>query len=224
MSPTLRYLAIGDIFMTGPELPERASWPFQVVDHLRRGGMAVDDPEFVCEPTGTVAELTHALRAKLLPKDFDVVTIQAGAMDISGDGSEPEYALAFGDLLDEAILHARGDGWHVVVMPPPLFGRVDIETHLERFGRFTALQFQVLMSREYPHYVNIVDDSVTSWFSQEGHTPSGWPGAGDHAAWAERAAHAITHLLAHPAPPPPSAEELEQIERALRGVGEIATN
>jgi hypothetical protein len=201
MSPTLRYLAIGDIFMTGPELPERASWPFQVVDHLRRGGTAVDDPEFVCEPTGTVAELTHALRAKLLPKDFD-----------------------FGDLLDEAILHARGDGWHVVVMPPPLFGRVDIETHLERFGRFTALQFQVLMSREYPHYVNIVDDSVTSWFSQEGHTPSGWPGAGDHAAWAERAAHAITHLLAHPAPPPPSAEELEQIERALRGVGEIATN
>lgn len=198
-----KYLAIGDIFMDGPELPEGApTWPLALVEQLRGEGYEIADPVMVVGRQEITSRLLYHLRDAHLPLDFDLVTVQAGAWDIVVRTPPSLFEIATADLLGEAIKHAGGEGRRVILVTPPLFGNVNDESYLEVFAAMVKQQFVAVMEQETPHFVDVVETSIELLFGDDNNrTESGFPGPVAHRAWADQAAHPARHILGPPAPP-----------------------
>lgn len=221
---TLRYLALGDSYTIGEGVTESDRWPVRLVALLRAGGLDVADPEVIAQTGWTTDELLAAVDARRPSGPFDLVTLQIGVNDQYRGRGLGDFAVSFAAVLDRAILLAGGDAWHVVVVSIPDWSvtpfaegrdRADIAQQLDDFN---LIEFRVLVSREFPHYANVTPSSHAmgddpSLVAADGLHPS----AKLHSAWAELVSHSANHLLRHGPPPPPTAEELEQITRMLSG-------
>jgi len=196
----LKYLAIGDIFMDGPELPEGApAWPKALVDELRAEGYDLGDPVSVVGRTKTAGQLLYDLKGRGLPTDFNLVTIQLGAWDLAKRTPHTLFSIAVTDILAEAIRRASGDGSRVVLVTPPLFGDVADDAYLERFAEMVRLQFAAVVERREPHFVDTVETSIELLFGDEPDvTENGFPGARAHLTWARQVAQPARHILGPP--------------------------
>ena len=191
-----KYLAIGDIFMNGPEIDEGAVWPRVLVDELRRDGYAIADPVLHISRQEIVSQIAYLVRDARLGDDFDLVTIQVGTIDISARNASPLYAMGFADVLAEGVRCAGGDGSRVVVVTPPLFGDVNDEEYLENFAEIIKQQFVAVMEQGEPHFVDLVEPSIELMFGDVPHrTEAGWPDEYIHRAWALEVVQPARHVL-----------------------------
>lgn len=196
-----KYLAIGDVWMTDMELSERATpWQRQIPRLMAQEGIALAEPVEVVEKLAITSQIVERLKTSALEPDFDLVLLQVGAWDIMQGTPRGLYALAVSDVLDEAIRLARGDGSHVVVVTPPLMGPVEKESHLQRFAEMIHAQFDQVMERGTPHFVDMVQTSID--LTIEAGEEDG-PGLGEdgmfgppaQARFAEQVAHTVAHVF-----------------------------
>ncbi len=223
-SRPLRYLALGDSYTIGEGVAESDRWPGRLVELLRAGGLDMADPEIIARTGWTTDDLLAAIDAGEPSGPFDLVTVQVGVNDQYRGRGQGDFAVSFAALLDRAIALAGGNAWHVIVVSIPDWsvtpfaeGR-DRAAIREQLDDFNLIEFRVLASREFPHYANVTPSSLAmgdnpSLVAGDGLHPSGKL----HAAWAELVSHSANHLLRHGPPPPPTAEELDQITRLLSG-------
>jgi lysophospholipase L1-like esterase len=118
----LRYLALGDSYTIGEDVPTDARWPMQLVATLRQHGVAIDDPRIVAVTGWTTDELSVGMdQADLMPA-YDLVSLLIGVNNQYRGRSADDYRGEFRGLLGRAIALAGDRHARVVVVSIPDWG------------------------------------------------------------------------------------------------------
>ena len=116
------YLALGDSYTIGEGVSIQESFPYILVQLLRKKGMDISAPEIVAKTGWTTGELQEAIKDLILPKKFDIVTLLIGVNNQYREGSQDEYAEQFEDLLKKAIRFSKTREEAVTVLSIPDWG------------------------------------------------------------------------------------------------------
>jgi lysophospholipase L1-like esterase len=122
MSTTYSYLALGDSYTIGENVPIYDSFPYQTVQLLRKAGYSFYAPEIVAKTGWTTDELQAGIaNNKLLPQ-YDIVSLLIGVNNQYRGRSLQEYTEHFESLLKRAIAFANNKYTHVFVLSIPDWG------------------------------------------------------------------------------------------------------
>ena len=112
-------LSLGDSYTIGEGVLLHKSFPYQVVQLLRKKGLNISAPEIIAKSGWTTDELSSAIENySFLPK-YDFVTLLIGVNNQYQGRSVEEYKTEFENLLKQAISFAHGKKDHVVVLSIP---------------------------------------------------------------------------------------------------------
>ena len=122
MSKTYSYLALGDSYTIGENVPIYDSFPYQTVQLLRKAGYSFYAPEIVAKTGWTTDELQAGIaNNKLLPQ-YDIVSLLIGVNNQYRARSLHEYTQQFEALLQQVIGFAGKNEKHVFVLSIPDWG------------------------------------------------------------------------------------------------------
>jgi lysophospholipase L1-like esterase len=145
MKPSLTFLALGDSYTIGEGVPERERWPAQLVAKLDREGIRLEQPRIIAKTGWTTDELSAAIdEAKINGQTFDLVTLLIGVNNQFRGRDLEEYRRQFVELLKRAVVFARADAKHVIVVSIPDWGvtpfakerdRAKVAREIDEFNR-----------------------------------------------------------------------------------------
>lgn len=118
----LRYLALGDSYTIGEAVAAHERWPAELVQRLRRAGVAIDDPRIVAVTGWTTDELAQGMDDASLTPAYDLVTLQIGVNNQYRGRSAADYRGEFAGLLARAVALAGNRPERVVVVSIPDWG------------------------------------------------------------------------------------------------------
>ena len=124
----LRYLALGDSYTIGEDVPVQARWPMQLAEKLRKQAIAIDDPHIVAVTGWTTDELSAGMDQAALTPGYDLVSLLIGVNNQYRGRNLDNYRVEFRKLLERAIDLAGKDPKKVVVVSIPDWG-------VTRFGQ-----------------------------------------------------------------------------------------
>src|SRR5688500_12870861 len=102
------YLALGDSYTIGEQVPIESNFPYQTVDLLRKEKIEVADPVIVAKTGWTTDELAMALQEEGIKETFSFVTLLIGVNNQYRGREVDNYRQEFSQLLDQAIVFANG--------------------------------------------------------------------------------------------------------------------
>lgn len=150
---SLRYLALGDSYTIGEDVPAQARWPVQLVENLRKQGVAIDDPQIVAVTGWTTDELSAGMEQAALAPGYDLVTLLIGVNNQYRGRPAQEYREQFRALLLRAVALANRHPEHVVVVSIPDWG-------VTSFGYTSGRDLQQI-ARELDTFNAIARDEAT---------------------------------------------------------------
>lgn len=116
------YLALGDSYTIGEQVPLPENFPFQTVKLLRQQNIQVSDPVIVAKTGWTTDELAQALREEGIKETFSFVTLLIGVNNQYRGRALENYQEEFKQLLNQAIAFANGHTHRVTVVSIPDWG------------------------------------------------------------------------------------------------------
>jgi lysophospholipase L1-like esterase len=116
------YLALGDSYTIGEQVPAEESFPMQLVLLLRSRGYKIADPKIVAKTGWTTDELESGITKAELLTHYDWVTLLIGVNNQYRGRSVDEYQNEFRALLQRALSFAGGRKDHVLVLSIPDWG------------------------------------------------------------------------------------------------------
>lgn len=112
------YLALGDSYTIGQSVSEQERFPAQTLTLLKQQGFKMADPVYIATTGWTTEDLQSAI-AERNPSAADVVTLLIGVNDQYRGMDTSGYAVRFLQLLNKAILLAKGKKSNVFVLSIP---------------------------------------------------------------------------------------------------------
>ncbi len=119
---THSYLALGDSYTIGEQVPFAENYPNQVVQLLRRDGYVVHAPEIVARTGWTTDELQFGINNRIFLPSYDLVTLLIGVNNQYRGRSVEEYEEQFSALLEQAQAFAGNRKERVAVLSIPDWG------------------------------------------------------------------------------------------------------
>ncbi len=116
------YLALGDSYTIGEQVPLQQSFPYQVVEVLAKQKIEVAEPVIVARTGWTTDELTAALREEGIREIFSFVSLLIGVNNQYRGRSLENYEEEFTSLINQAIIFANGHTQNVFVLSIPDWG------------------------------------------------------------------------------------------------------
>ncbi|MEA2338602.1 MAG: hypothetical protein QOE82_2609 [Thermoanaerobaculia bacterium] len=147
MTPSPRFLALGDSYTIGESVAVADRWPNQLAHQLAQHGWTVQDPQIIAKTGWTTDELSSAIDAAKPSGRFDLVTLLIGVNNQYRGRDAEQYRKEFAALLKRAIGFAGGDAKRVVVVSIPDWGvtpfaasrdRAKIAAEIDRFNAINA--------------------------------------------------------------------------------------
>lgn len=186
----ISYLALGDSYTIGEQVPIADSFPYQLVQLLRGAGWPIAAPEIVAKTGWTTDELLSALEQTRLLPPYDLVTLLIGVNNQYRGWSTETYAIEFVRLLKMAIEFAGGSTERVLVLSIPDWGftpfaegrdRPAITTEINQFNKIN----KQLTDQQAVYYLDITEGtrealSNPALLAPDGLHPSGL----EYARWA----------------------------------------
>lgn len=120
---TYTYLALGDSYTIGEGVALHESFPYQVVQLLRKQGVAMHAPEIVAKTGWTTFELAEHVLHHQLAAYYDFVTLAIGVNNQYRNLLATDYRNDFEFLLKKAIHFAGERPGNVMVLSIPDWGR-----------------------------------------------------------------------------------------------------
>ena len=112
-------LCLGDSYTIGEGVPLHQSFPYQLVQLLRKRGYSFHAPEVVAQTGWTTTELAEHLIHHSLEEHYDFVTLLIGVNNQYRGLSLDDYAEDFDFLVKKAIHLAKGHAQCVLVLSIP---------------------------------------------------------------------------------------------------------
>lgn len=117
--PQKKYLALGDSYTIGQSVPIQSNFPNQLVKSLNQSGIAVSTPRIIATTGWTTTDLKNAITQAQPSKDYDLVTLLIGVNNQYQNKPIQLYNTEFKELLNDAVLFAKGDSKKVIVVSIP---------------------------------------------------------------------------------------------------------
>jgi lysophospholipase L1-like esterase len=147
MTPSPRFLALGDSYTIGESVAVTDRWPVQLARQLRGNGIDVADPQIIAKTGWTTDELSSAIDAAKPNGPYALVTLLIGVNNQYRGRDAEQYRKEFVALLQRAIAFAGGNPKRVVVVSIPDWGvtpyatgrdRAKIAAEIDRFNGINA--------------------------------------------------------------------------------------
>ena len=116
------YLALGDSYTIGEQVPLHESFPYQLVQMLRDEGIKIHAPEIVAKTGWTSNELIDQIIHTKLLEHYDLVTLLIGVNNQYRNRPVSDFIPELELLLTKAIRFAGGNAGHVIVLSIPDWG------------------------------------------------------------------------------------------------------
>src|SRR5436190_11027403 len=116
------YLALGDSYTIGEQVPFAENFPNQTVQLLRQAGFAFYAAEIIAQTGWTTDELAHAIENTLTLETYDVVSLLVGVNNQYRGRTIVEFKIEFEQLLQRAIQFAGNKPYRVFVLSIPDWG------------------------------------------------------------------------------------------------------
>lgn len=118
----ISYLAIGDSYTIGEDVPLESSFPYQLTEELKARGLQLAKPDIIAKTGWTTSELQDGIRSADLNRKFTIVTLLIGVNNQYRGEPKEKYRKEFKELLQTAIAFANGNKTHVFVVSIPDWG------------------------------------------------------------------------------------------------------
>ncbi len=195
------YLALGDSYTIGEQVPFAANFPNQAVQLLRQKGFAFYAAEIIAKTGWTTDELSHAIENTEVLGSYDVVSLLIGVNNQYRGRSAAEFKIEFEHLLQKAIQFAANKPYRVFVLSIPDWGVTPFaegKNSKQVAEEINAYNYICETSaREFQtNFINITssqreDGNKTDFLAADGLHPSGK----EYAKWAAKLADAIIKEL-----------------------------
>ena len=116
------YLALGDSYTIGEQVPMHNNFPHQAADMLRKQRFDVADPVIIATTGWTTDELDAAIREHNIHETFSFVTLLIGVNNQYRGRGLDNYKEEFTTLLNQAITFAGKKAEKVFVLSIPDWG------------------------------------------------------------------------------------------------------
>lgn len=195
------YLALGDSYTIGEQVPPAESFPYQTVQMLRDMKIDVTDPVVVATTGWTTDELAASIREHNINEQFSFVTLLIGVNNQYRGRSAENYREEFRQLLNQAIFFASGKPEHVFVLSIPDWGATPFAEGKDRgkiareIDEYNATCRDVTVASKC-HYIEITESTRehgidAAYLVADNLHPSGK----EYAIWADRLARKVAGIL-----------------------------
>jgi lysophospholipase L1-like esterase len=195
------YLALGDSYTIGEQVPFAENFPNQAVQILRRSGLAFFAAEIIAKTGWTTDELSNAIENTTMLENYDIVSLLIGVNNQYRGRSTTEFKIEFEHLLQKAIQFSGNRPYRVVVLSIPDWGVTPFADGRDR--KQTAEEIDVYndickksAAAFKTNFINITtsqreDGNKTEFLAPDGLHPSG----NEYKKWAAELADAILKAL-----------------------------
>lgn len=195
------YLALGDSYTIGEQVPPAENFPHQTVKMLRAMKFDIADPVIIATTGWTTDELTTAIMEHNIRETFSFVTLLIGVNNQYRGRSEANFREEFTQLLTQAVNFAGGVSERVFVLSIPDWGvtpfaegkdRAQIAVEIDAYNNACK---QIAMAAG-SHYVEITESTrhngqTPEYLAADGLHPSGK----EYAIWARRLTEQVAGVL-----------------------------
>jgi lysophospholipase L1-like esterase len=182
-SYTYSFLALGDSYTIGEGVPLHDSFPYQVVQILRKEGRSFHAPEIVAKTGWTTFELKEQITQTALQEKYDFVSLLIGVNNQYRNLSINDYKTDFKFLLNKAIKLAGNKAKNVIVLSIPDWGVTpfaagrDVEKIAKEIDVFNEINKEITVSLDC-NYTDITKGSRLAkdnpaYFTEDKLHPSG---------------------------------------------------
>jgi lysophospholipase L1-like esterase len=195
------YLALGDSYTIGEQVPPEESFPLQTVELLRRQGILVAPPRIIATTGWTTDELLAAVEDAKIGETYSLVTLLIGVNNQYRGRDVENYEKEFSELLSLAVQFAGGDENRVVVLSIPDWGitpfaqdrdRGKIAQEIDAYNEAA----QKLTFAAGAYWIDITDSTREHGTQEDWLAPDGLhPGGKEYAVWAGRLAPVAARIL-----------------------------
>lgn len=154
------YLALGDSYTIGESLPLHESFPYQVVQMMRKKGYAFHAAEIVAKTGWTTSELAEHLIHTQLMSHYDIVTLLIGVNNQYRGLTANDYASDFEFLVKKALHFSGEKPAYVIVLSIPDWGVTPFAEGRDRskitleIDQFNAIN-KIISDKYGCHYIDI---------------------------------------------------------------------
>jgi len=195
------YLALGDSYTIGEQVPMEENFPHLTVKQLRAQHFDVAEPVTIATTGWTTDELAASIREHNIRETFSFVTLLIGVNNQYRGRDVENYRTEFTSLLNQAIVFANGHARHVFVVSIPDWGvtpfaegkdRTEIAREIDAYN---AAAKEIALAHKCA-FTEITDSTRKNgghkeYLAEDGLHPSGK----EYAIWAERLAPVIGKAL-----------------------------
>lgn len=195
------YLALGDSYTIGEQVPTAENFPHQLATMLNAQGFKVAEPVIIATTGWTTDELAAAIKERNIQETFSFVTLLIGVNNQYRGRDLDNYRQEYTQLLDTAIRYANGHVNNVFVLSIPDWGvtpfaegrdRVQIAKDIDAYNNACK---DITLAHKC-HYLDITDSTrkngtTPAYLAEDGLHPSGK----EYKIWAERLAPMVAMVL-----------------------------
>lgn len=195
------YLALGDSYTIGEQVPTAENFPHQLATMLNAQGFKVAEPVIIATTGWTTDELAAAIKERNIQETFSFVTLLIGVNNQYRGRDLDNYRQEYTQLLDTAIRYANGHVNNVFVLSIPDWGvtpfaegrdRVQIAKDIDAYNNACK---DITLAHKC-HYLDITDSTrkngtTSAYLAEDGLHPSGK----EYKIWAERLAPMVAMVL-----------------------------
>jgi lysophospholipase L1-like esterase len=193
------YLALGDSYTIGEQVPIADSFPYQAIQLLRKEDLRTENvthvyatPEIIAKTGWTTDELTDAIGQTIFLPKYDIVSLLIGVNNQYRGRAVEEFKNEFEILLQMAIQFAGGISKNVYVLSIPDWGLTPfakdrnaetISAEIDSYNKAC----QEIAAKLNTHYIDITDKQRadvknSAFLATDGLHPSGL----EYKKWAEK--------------------------------------
>ena len=195
------YLALGDSYTIGEQIPFAENFPNQTVQILRRSGLAFCAAEIIAKTGWTTDELSSAIENTTTLENYDIVSLLIGVNNQYRGRSATEFKIEFEHLLQKAIQFSGNRPYRVIVLSIPDWGVTPFAEGIDRKKMAEEIDVYNDICKKSAaafkaNFINITtsqreDGNKTVFLAPDGLHPSG----NEYKKWAAELADAILKAL-----------------------------
>ncbi len=198
------YLALGDSYTIGEQVPLHESFPYQTIQLLRNyfaGKHVFFAPEIVAKTGWTTDEKNHHISNITLLEKYDFVSLLIGVNNQYRGRDVENYKVEFTHLLQQAISLAGCISKHVFVISIPDWGRTpfasdrDIQKIAQEIDDYNNACKEISLA-QHCHFIDITtsqraDSHLEEFIAEDKLHPSG----NEYAKWAKVLSNEIIRAI-----------------------------
>ena len=195
------YLALGDSYTIGEQVPLHENFPYQTVELLKKENIEVAEPVIVAKTSWTTDELAMAVREEGIKETFSFVSLLIGVNNQYRGRSTENYREEFTQLLEQSINFANGHTQNVFVLSIPDWGVTPFNKDRDKtqiakeIDEYNAAKKEITISYNC-NFLDITENTRKNMTQTEFLTEDGLhPSTKEYTIWAEKLSTLVSRVL-----------------------------